>query len=114
MSSKEEILDKLSEAVINGNNDMTVEFSKKALEACIDPLEAINKGLKKAISVVSEKYEKQEIRAPEVLVAGDAMKASLEVLKPVIKEEQVTELKKILIDIINLCETCGIKIALKI
>lgn len=54
MSSKEEILDKLSEAVITGNKDQAVEFSKKALDTGVNPLEAINQGLTKGMSVIGK------------------------------------------------------------
>ncbi len=108
MSSKEEILDKLSEAVISGNKDVAVEFSKKALDTGVDPLEAINQGLAKGISVIGKRYTNREIHVPEVLVAADAMHASLDILKPEIKAEKASELKEALKGLITACKNCGI------
>jgi corrinoid protein of di/trimethylamine methyltransferase len=97
MSSKEEILEKLSEAVITGHKDQAVDFSKKALETGVDPLEAINQGLTKGMGVVGDRYADREIYLPEVLIAADAMYAGLDILTPAISAAQAGEIKKVVI-----------------
>lgn len=79
---KEEInlLNKLYLAVINLDPDMASEAAKEASN--LDPLKAIEKGLAKGVKEIGDKFSKGECFLPELIMAGEAMKAGLQVLEP--------------------------------
>ncbi len=80
--SKEEILAKLKEGVIEYEEDTVIEYSNKALEEGVVPLEAIMDGLAAGMQVVGELYEKNEYFVPEVLMCADALYKGLDILRP--------------------------------
>ncbi len=90
----EEILNGLAEAIIKGDEEKAKEMAKKAIEANIDPLIAINEGLMKGMQKVSEDFNKLIIYLPEVMMAAEAMKAALSILEPKILEKKIKEEKK--------------------
>lgn len=89
MTSKEEVLKNLMEAIINGDADNARLWAEEALKAGIDAYEAIMKGCSEAMKIVGEKYEKREYFIPEVLLSVEALQAAVEVLRPHIKMEKV-------------------------
>jgi len=82
-------LQELAEAVINGKRDRAVELTKKAIEEGITPKEILDKGLIAGMNVVGEKFKANEFYVPEVLVAARAMKAAMELLRPLLAESKV-------------------------
>jgi 5-methyltetrahydrofolate--homocysteine methyltransferase len=90
-------LQELAEAVINGKRDKAVELTKKAVEEGITPKEILDKGLIAGMNVVGEKFKANEFYVPEVLVAARAMKAAMELLRPLLVESKVEPLAKAVI-----------------
>lgn len=82
------ILEELKTAVREGDSEKSVEFAKKALEANIPPLDAITNGLAKGVKEVGDLFSEGEVFLVELVMAGDAMKAGMSVLLPVIKESK--------------------------
>lgn len=102
MESEEEIFEELRKAVIGIKLDDAKNWSKKSLEKGIDPSEAIEKGLAEGMKVIGEKYDKEEIYLPQVLLASDAMYAGLEILLPEIEiSEEAAAPKKIVIGTVD-------------
>jgi corrinoid protein of di/trimethylamine methyltransferase len=85
--SKEEILKALADAVITGNDDKAVEYAQKALDAGIDPQEAIVEGLAKGMAVMGDKYENGEVFVPHLMIASSALYEGMDVLTPFIKKD---------------------------
>jgi corrinoid protein of di/trimethylamine methyltransferase len=85
---KDEILKKLADAVVAGDEETCRKGAKDALEAGIDPYEAIMDGCTAGMVVVSDKYEKKEMFVPEILLSAEAMYAAIEVLRPYLKAEE--------------------------
>ncbi|MCS7253008.1 MAG: corrinoid protein [Armatimonadota bacterium] len=79
-------LNELAEAVINGNRDRAVQLTQQALDEGMDAARILNEGLIAGMQVVGEKFKKNEFYIPEVLVAARAMKAAMEVLRPILTE----------------------------
>ena len=88
---KEEILERLSNAIINSDEEAAKKAAVDALKAEIDPMVAITDGLNKGMDVIGERFRKFEIFLPNVMLAADAMKAAVAVLRPHIKPERMTE-----------------------
>jgi corrinoid protein of di/trimethylamine methyltransferase len=83
---KQEIMEGLKQAVLDFEPDETVEMAKKAIDNGIDPSEAIEKGVGKALSIVGKKYEQGELFIIHLAAAGEAgSRAVNEVLKPEIE-----------------------------
>jgi len=99
MSTKSDILNQLSSSVLEGNSEAARKGATAALEAEMDPIEAIQNGLAKGLKEVGQKFEKCEIFLMQLIMSGEAMKAGLQVLKPEIvkQRKELTELGKILI-----------------
>jgi len=55
----------------------------------VKPAEILTKGLIAGMSVVGERFKKNEIYVPEVLIAARAMHAGMDVLKPLLTESGV-------------------------
>jgi len=70
--SKEELLDKLAKAIIDGDEKVAVGVSQEILTAGIDPSEAISQGAIKGLDIVGERYNRLEVFLPELVLAGSA------------------------------------------
>jgi len=79
---KEKILQRLGDAVLNLEPRLTAEIAKEAVEAGIDPLEAIEKGLAQGIGQVGDRYKDGEYFLPDLIMGGEAFKAGLKVFEP--------------------------------
>jgi len=75
-------LAELTVNVAEGNVSEAVKFTHKALVAGIPAREILDKGLLPAMDRVGSSFEKSEIFLPELLMAGDAMRATIELLRP--------------------------------
>ncbi|TFH04964.1 MAG: corrinoid protein, partial [Methanosarcina sp.] len=56
--AKEDILNSLTDAVVEGDDELAEEFAHKALDEDIDAYEAIVDGLAKGMKIISDMYEK--------------------------------------------------------
>jgi len=84
-----EILDKISVSLQNGNFVDMPEWIQQALIQGISPSEVLNDALVPGMNLVGDKFRRDEIYMPEVLVAAKAMKAAMAVLRPKLIEKGV-------------------------
>ena len=91
--SKEAIIAKLSDAVVNGKPDLAKEGAEAALKEKIDPLVAINQGLVKGMSIVGERYAARQIYLPQVLMSAKTMYTGLDILLPAIPKASMKNMK---------------------
>ena len=85
--SENEHLRAIAAAVIEGETEDAVEATKTALEANVDPLEILNTGLMGGADEVGKRFERGEYFLPELMMAGRALKGSMEVVKPILLEK---------------------------
>ncbi|ACA44949.1 cobalamin-binding protein [Clostridium botulinum] len=97
----EEIIKKLSESVVEMEEEETVELAKECIENNISAYEAIDKGLAHGMNRAGELYEEGEYYIPELLMCSDAMYSGLEVLKPHLKKNDLGKKHKIVIGVIQ-------------
>lgn len=83
---RQEILEKLKNAVIQYDEDTSKQASKEALEAGLEPNDAIFNGLVSGMEEVGRLFEAQEYFVPELLMCADALYAGLDILKPHVKQ----------------------------
>lgn len=79
-----EILKEIANSVIAGNKKRVQELVNKALEENISLEEIINDGLLAGMGVIGERFKRNEIFVPEVLVSARAMQAGMDILRPLI------------------------------
>ena len=92
--TNEALFEELAQAVVNCKADLSKAAAEKALAEGINPVDAINEGLVKGMSVIGDKYAAHQIYLPQVLVAAHAMYAGLDVLLPAIPKEALADAKK--------------------
>jgi 5-methyltetrahydrofolate--homocysteine methyltransferase len=74
----------LYDAILNGDDKSALRLTNEALQEGIDPSELITKGMIPAMDKVGKLFEAQEYYIPEMLLAGRAMKAALEPIRPLL------------------------------
>jgi len=100
MTAKDEILNGLANAVVEGDEGKCVEFANKALENNIDAYDAVINGCAHGMSIVSDRYEKNKMFVPEILLSVRAMNRAVEVLSPYVKAEKIKTTGKIAIAVV--------------
>jgi 5-methyltetrahydrofolate--homocysteine methyltransferase len=79
-----EEIKKLYDAVLNGNFKIAKELTQQALDAGIDPQVLVQEQMIPAMDEVGRRYEANEYFVPELLISARAMKASLELIRPLL------------------------------
>jgi len=74
--------DELTNSIVEGQVAEATGLTQKALSAQVPAKEILDNGLLPAMNQVGSDFESGEIFLPELLMAGDAMKASIELLRP--------------------------------
>lgn len=75
-------IQEIAAAVEAGKAKIVGGLVEEAIKEGCDPTEILNVGMIDAMGVVGEKFKKNEIFVPEMLVAARAMKKGVDVLKP--------------------------------
>ena len=75
-------IEELAHAVEIGKSKLVPGLVQEALDEGNAPIDILNKGMIDAMSIVGDKFKKNEIFVPEMLIAAKAMKKGVEVLKP--------------------------------
>ncbi|MDA8089086.1 MAG: cobalamin-dependent protein [Nitrospiraceae bacterium] len=83
---RQELLDRLKNAVIQYDEDGAKEASNEALDIGMDANDAIFNGLVSGMEEVGRLFEAQEYFVPELLMSADALYAGLDILKPHVKQ----------------------------
>ena len=81
-----ELLDQMKQAIIDGDPEKAAELARTALDQDLSPLEALENGFSRGMTVLGDRFEKGEVYLTELLLAEEAMNAAVEVLKPRIAE----------------------------
>ena len=82
----EELLKAMAQSIIDGEAETAEELAKQAVEAGVDPLEAITKGYMPGVNEVGDSFACGNVFLPELVMAGEAMKAAIAVLEPELKK----------------------------
>ncbi len=103
MATKEEIIAKAKEAILDFDAELAEEVAKESLAAGVSPVELIEHGFTAAMQEVGDQFEQGTLFLPHVLAASEAMNAGMEVLKPELEKQQAktTSLGKVIIGTIE-------------
>ena len=88
--NREELLKRIIDAVISGDEDAAKASAKEAVEAGVPPFEAIVKGVCAGLTVVGQKFEAKEFFYPDLVVGADTAMEAIRVIKPYMKAGEAT------------------------
>ena len=94
-----ELLNRMAKAVVEGDKDSARACAQLAVDAGLDPLEAVDQGLSKGMEVVGANFESGDAFLPELLMAADSFSAAMEILNPRIEadKQKISKLGKVLL-----------------
>jgi len=87
----------LADAVIRGDQSAAVKITKSALNERTAPKKILDNGLIAGMDIIGERFKKNEIYIPEVLIAARAMKMAMEILEPELVKAGVKPVGRFLI-----------------
>lgn len=90
-------LERISNSVIAGDDAEVAELTRQAIDGGVQPSEIINSGLIKGMNVVGQRFKAGEMYVPEVMVAARAMKAGMELVRPLIVEGDIPTAGKVVL-----------------
>jgi corrinoid protein of di/trimethylamine methyltransferase len=77
-----ELFEKMAQSIIDGDSDEAEALARKAIEMGLDPLECITSGYVMGVNEVGENFACGQAFLPELVMAGEAMKAAVVILEP--------------------------------
>jgi len=89
LTKEEEILRKMSEAVLNFDSAAAVDAAREAVALKIDPVKAIEGGLAKGLREIGDRFERGEMYLPHLILGADAMEAAVKVLEEHVPKEEL-------------------------
>lgn len=78
----QEIFTQLTQSLIDGDPDATVDLTKKALADGVEPMAIIREGLMPGMNVVGDKFGCGEYFLPDLIIAADGMQQAMALLEP--------------------------------
>jgi len=96
MSDKENLFE-IADAVLDYDGEEVVRLLRREVAAGSDVEEILNIGLIEPMGDIGDQFTEGEIFVPEMLMAANAMKAGLEVLRPILAESDAEPVGKILL-----------------
>ncbi|HEX2938227.1 MAG TPA: corrinoid protein [Ruminiclostridium sp.] len=78
------IFEEISQNLQKGRAKIVKEFVQQAIDQGMDAQEILDKGLLEGMNIIGDKFKKNEIYVPEVMIAARAMNAGTELLKPLL------------------------------
>ena len=95
--TKEEKLQAVFEAVLNGAMAQTADLVQQAIDADLPANDILQKGLISAMGEIGRLFESGECYVPEMLISARSMKFGLEVLRPHLVAADVQPLGRVVI-----------------
>ncbi len=87
----------IADALKAGNAPKVKQMVQTAVDQGFEPSDIVNKALIVGMGEIGELFKNNEVYVPEVLIAARAMKAGLELLRPLLAEKDVKPLGKVVI-----------------
>jgi hypothetical protein len=86
--SKEELLEKLSECVVEMEDEEVVDVADEYIESGYPALDGIMEGLVDGMNKASDLYDEEEYFVTDLLLCSDAMYSGIDILKPHLPVEE--------------------------
>ncbi|WP_105615359.1 corrinoid protein [Vallitalea okinawensis] len=90
------LLENMSEKLQQGNLPEVVKLAEQAVAEGMGPSEILE-GLLHGMSIIGGKFKRNEVFVPEVLIAARAMNGGLDVIKPLLADEGIEPVGKVVL-----------------
>lgn len=77
-----ELLKQMAQSIIDGDSDVSVRLAQQSIAEGMDPLKAITDGFVVGVNAVGAAFAAGDAFLPELVMAGEAMKAAVSTLEP--------------------------------
>ena len=77
-----QVFQEMAQSIIDGDSEISAKLAQQAIVQGIDPLEAISHSFVDGVNQGGEAFAKGDAFLPELVMAGEAMKAAVAVLEP--------------------------------
>ena len=84
--AQEQLYGEISDAIVNLDKDKAIELANKAVAEKLNLLEIIEKGYGDGIRRIGDLWEEGEFFLPELMLGGNIMQESMDILLPSLKE----------------------------
>ena len=81
----EDLFQQMAQSILDGEEELAAQLAQQALDTGIDPLQAITQGYMPGVNEVGDSFACGQAFLPELVMAGEAMKAAIAVLEPAMK-----------------------------
>lgn len=85
--TEQEILEQVRQAIIDGEPATATSSTQQALDSGIAALEILHAGVMQGAEIVGQRFEAGEFFLPELMLAGRALKAAMQVLTPALQSQ---------------------------
>jgi 5-methyltetrahydrofolate--homocysteine methyltransferase len=92
-----EILKQISENLQHGDDDAVRQLTQQAIEQKLPAEQILDDGLLAGMAVIGRQFKAHEVFLPDVLLAAKAMHAGMDLLKPLLADEGVPSVGKVVI-----------------
>jgi corrinoid protein of di/trimethylamine methyltransferase len=89
LTKEDEILQRLSDAVLNFDSDAAADAARATVASNINPVKAIEEGLAKGLREVGDRFERGELWLPHLMLGAEAMEAAVKILEEHIPREEL-------------------------
>ncbi len=89
MHAKSNILEQIASNLYNGEDEVVADLVRQALDQEMSPAELLNGGLIAGMDEVGRDFKAGDLFVPEVLIAARAMRAGMNILRPLLAEADV-------------------------
>jgi corrinoid protein of di/trimethylamine methyltransferase len=83
-----DLFTQISQSLVDGDPDATVELTQEALRQGIEPMALIREGLMPGMEQVGERFQCGEYFLPDLIIAADGMQKAMELLEPELHARQ--------------------------
>jgi trimethylamine corrinoid protein len=87
MMHEQELIQQLSTAIAEGDEEAASQLAGEAVAARIEPMRLVKEAIQPAMDVVGKAFECGDAYLPELILAGDAARAALDKIVPQISAE---------------------------
>ena len=91
------MFEKFKEELGNGNIAKVKEHVEFFIKEAISPKEILDNGLIAGMDVIGDKFKKNEVFIPEVMIAAKAMQAGLDILQPHLAKSGIKPVGKVVV-----------------
>lgn len=100
-ASKEELLNRLSDCVLEMEDEEVTGVAEEYVGAGYEALDGIMEGLVDGMNKASDLYDQEEYFVTDLLLCSDAMYAGLDVLRPHLPEEETSQKPRAVIGVVE-------------